>query len=254
LPAAKSAEYHNLSIVIIKEYLPMSISSLGSAASACSRQTINSSSPVRDNNEDKDGSGSVSGARGGHRHHGDGAFMQDVVQTLQSLGLNLPAANTTGTNTGSTTDGASSTSQNTPVSSSDIKQALHIFLHDLRHAVHQNGAASPAGVPSSGATDADGDNNDSGPTASGVNNGYSDFGTNLQNLINSLGSNSDNNVNGADSTLQTDFSNLLTALGGNAGSGQTPPTLQDFLTKLASNLSHSGSTSSGSGTIFQTTA
>lgn len=233
----------------------MNISSLGSIISAYQTQNVNGPNSVTDRDGDNDGSG-VSGARGGHgHHHGGGAFMQDVMQTLQSLGLNFPGANTTGanTNTASTTTGTNSNTQNSSVSAPDVRQALHAFLHDLRQAVQQSGASSQTGASSNGSADSDGDHDNSRPSSGGQN-GYSNFGTNLQSLINSLGSNSSNSNNGADSTLQTDFSNLLTALRGNTNSGQTPPTLQDFLSKLESNLTNGGNVSSGSSTIVNTTA
>ena len=88
-----------------------------------------------DRDGDNDGS-RVSGASGGHHHH-DGAFMQDVIQSLQSLGLNFPDANASSTSpaggTGSNSNAVQSASSS---SSSSVGPALHTLMHDLHQALN----------------------------------------------------------------------------------------------------------------------
>jgi hypothetical protein len=207
------------------------------------QKTSGISAPVISNsNGDKDGS-RVSGTGGGHHHHGGGAFMQNVMQSLQSLGLNFPAPNANSTSPVDGTSSNSDTVQST-LSSSNIGQALHTFLHDLHQALNQGGLQQQ-----SSATDSDGDNDNSSSSSSGVQNGYSNFSTKLQSLISSLSNNSDNN-----STLQTDFTNLVNALGGSSSTSSASPNLQDFLNKMVSNAGNNSSPQNGLGSILTTKA
>lgn len=190
-------------------------------------------------NKDSNDSG---GIRPHHHDHGRGAFMKDVLQSLQNLGLNFPNTNagqTTATNSSGTD------SQNTSASATDVRQALHTFLHDLHQALQQSTNTTQQTTASTGTgTDSDGDNDNSGASSSGTSNGYSNFATNLQNLISSL-----NNGSGTQSALQSDFSNLVTALGGSSSNVK----LQDFLTQMENNL---GATSqpSATGSLLTTQA
>jgi hypothetical protein len=176
---------------------------------------------ISNSNGDKDGS-RVSGTGGGHHHHGGGAFMQDVMQSLQSLGLNVSGNNASSTTpTSSTTPSVSATSNN-------IGQTLHTFMHDLHQALRQSGSTQQ---PSS-TTDGDGDNSS---VSSSAQNGYSNFASNLQSLIGSLNNTSGTPAsNSTDATLQTDFSNLVSSMGGSTSS--TSPTLQNFLSNLETNV------------------
>ena len=220
------------------------ISALGSVAQTWLTQKVNG---AKNGDGDKDGL-SVSGTNGSQQ---GGAFMQDVMQSLQSLGLNLQSS--TGT------PAATDATQGVSATSSDVGHALHTFMHDLHQSLRQSGVAqqSPSTDSSSPST---------------TKNGYSDFASNLQNLIGSLNSgtpattstdpavaNAVNNitgvnaVNGATETnatkLQSDFSNLLSAIGSGSGStSSTTPTLQDFLNKMESNVNKTGR--GGAGSIF----
>ena len=192
------------------------------------------SAPVISNsNGDKDGS-RVSGTGGSHHHHGGGAFMQDVMQSLQSLGLNVSGNNASSTTpTSSTTPSVSATSNN-------IGQALHTFMHDLHQALRQSGSTQQ---PSS-TTDSDSDNSS---VSSSVQNGYSNFASNLQSLIGSLNNTSGTPAsNSTDATLQTDFSNLVSSMGGSTSS--TSPTLQNFLSNLETNVAGTTGASGATGT------
>ncbi len=83
-------------------------------------------------------------------------------------------------------------------------------------------------------------------TASKLQNAYnSNPSANLQNLINSLAS-SDNLQN---STLQTDFTNLVQSLNGNSSAS-----LQDFLGQLSMNVGNNDSLQNSSGSFFSATA
>jgi hypothetical protein len=55
------------------------------------------------------------------------------------------------------------------------------------------------------------------------------------------------------SKLQTDFANLLSAIGGGSSSSSTP-TLQDFLNKMVSNANNSSTAKNGLGSIISTQA
>jgi hypothetical protein len=198
------------------------ISSFAQAWPAQSASSINASTRS-DRDGDNDGS-RVSGPSG--RHQGGGAFMQDVMQSLQSLGLNL-----SGSSSSSVTSPATGAPQGVSTSSNNVGQALHTFLHDLHQALRQSGGAQQ---PSS-TIDRDGDNDNARSPSNGQN-GYSNFATRLQDLMGSL-----NNTSGTpathstDATLQTDFSNLVSATGGSSSSSSTP-TLQNFLSTLESNV------------------
>jgi len=194
------------------------------------------SAPVISNSKgDKEGS-RVSGTGGGHHHHGGGAFMQDVMQSLQSLGLNVSGNNASSTTpTSSTTPSVSATSNN-------IGQTLHTFMHDLHQALRQSGSTQQ---PSS-TTSSDGDN-DNSSVSSSVQNGYSNFASNLQSLIGSLNNTSGTPAsNSTDATLQTDFSNLVSSMGGSTSS--TSPTLQNFLSNLETNVAGTTGASGATGT------
>ena len=189
------------------------------------------------NDGEKDGS-RVSNRDGGHPH-GGGEFMQNVIQTLQSLGLNFPGANANSSSPAGGTGSNGNTVQSTSSSSSSsVGQALHTFLHDLHQALNQGGVQQQ-----SSAADSDGDNDNSSSSYSGVQNGYSNFNTNLQSLIGPLSNNS---------TLQTDFTNLVNALGGSTSSSSL--NLQDYLKQMASNSSNNGSSQNGFGSILTTKA
>jgi len=215
----------------------MDISSLSSLARVFSTQkTGGVSAPTnRDRDGDKDSS-NVSSTGG--IHHG-GAFMQDVMQSLQNLGLNFSDPNVNGTPLASSADGVQGVSSTS--SSSNVGQALHTFLHDLHQALNQSSTQQQAS-----ATDTDGDNDNSSSSVSGVQNGYSNFATKLQGLIGSI--NNTDGTTGSNNTLQTDFSNLVNALGGS--SSTSTPTLQDFLKQMTSNASNNSSPQSGVGSIL----
>jgi hypothetical protein len=129
----------------------------------------------RDGDGDNDSSraSGVSGTR--HREHGGGAFLQDVMQSLQSLGLNLSGNNS------SSPDPASGSTQGTSAVPSNVRQALHTFLHDLHQALRQSGGAQQQGT-----VDSHGDNDKHSSSSSSAHHGYSNLSTNLQNLIGSL--------------------------------------------------------------------
>ncbi|MCQ8118583.1 hypothetical protein [Methylomonas rosea] len=91
------------------------------------------------NDEDKERPAvSGRGEKRGH-HHGGGAFMQNVVKTLQSFGLNIP-----GSNNGSSDDSADNDEDSGQNSSSNLGQLLQSFLQDLRQVLKQNGVQQPA--------------------------------------------------------------------------------------------------------------
>jgi hypothetical protein len=220
----------------------MDTSAIGSLINSYPNQkTSGIGVPVNINSDGyKDGS-RVSFTGGGH-HHADGAFMQNVIQTLQSLGLSFPGANANSTSPVDSSGSNGDAVQSNSSPSNNVRQALHTFLHDLHQALNQGGVQQQ-----SSATDSDGDNDNSSSSSSGVQNGYSNISTKLQSLIGSLSNNSGNN-----SALKTDFTNLVNALGGSSSSSS--PNLQDFLNIMASNASISNLPQNGLGAILTTKA
>lgn len=90
------------------------------------------------NDEDKERPAvSGRGEKRGH-HHGGGAFMQNVVKTLQSFGLNIP-----GSDNGSSDDSADNDEDSGQNNSSNLGQLLKSFLQDLRQVLKQNGVQQP---------------------------------------------------------------------------------------------------------------
>jgi len=192
-------------------------------------------------------------------HHGGGAFFHNVLQALQSLGLNISGFDSGSTSpagsvsaTGSTdTDGDNDQSGSSSTTPSTVQQALHTFLHDLHQALNQAGtllnSVSPIQNSSSTGTDSDGDNDNSISPATGIQNGYSNVNSNLSSLISSL-----TNGSSANTTLQTDFANLVQALGGSSSNQNL--TLQNFLQQLQQNITNNGSSINSTNNLLQAQA
>lgn len=106
-----------------------------------SQTTISISSTKSTHNDDDQERPAVNGRgeKRGH-HHAGGAFMQNVVKTLQSFGLNIPGANS-GASTDESADNDADTGQN---NASNLGQLLQTFLQDLRQVLKQNGVQQPA--------------------------------------------------------------------------------------------------------------
>lgn len=159
------------------------------------------------------------------------AFVRDVMASLSSLGLNLQDV---------TGDGASSAGN-----SEDVREALHAFLRDLHQALNQSGGIQTTPTTGEGETVVDSgteSSTESGSTTSSpVQSGYSNVKTNLQDLIASLSDGA-----GGDSTLQTDFNNLVTVLGGST----SDTGLVDFLKQLDATASNSAMSHTASGSLL----
>jgi hypothetical protein len=151
------------------------------------------------------------------------AFVHDVMESLNSLGLNLQ-----GVQGGSASSGGNA---------EEVREALHAFLHDLHQVLNQNGGIQT--TPPTGGGDMAAESSSS--QSSGVQNGYSNVKTNLQDLITSLSEGT-----GDSGTLQTDFNNLVTALGGST----SETGLVDFLKQLDSTASNSAAPANTSGSIL----
>ncbi|MBD9356840.1 hypothetical protein [Methylomonas albis] len=108
-----------------------------------SQTSISISSTKSTYNDDDQERQAVSGRGEKHgHHHGGGAFMQSVVQTLQSFGLNIPARNGGSVADDSTESDAGGGQNN----SSNLGQLLQTFLQDLRQILKQSGASQSAAV------------------------------------------------------------------------------------------------------------
>lgn len=249
----------------------MSISALSGTQPAYTTTSI-SNNQNADRDGDNDGSG-VKGIGDGRHHHGGGAFMQSVMQALQGMGLNVPSQavnSASGANSANSNSNQSSTSPGT----TDPRQALHTFLHDLRQALHQLGS-QPTTTPQTAATtpskDSDGDNDNSGPTPTSQSNRYNTFNTNLNSLISMLGNSSANTTSPSNPSiggkLQADFTALTQALGtgsttsaGNTSqatgtsstTNATQPDLLAFLKTLESNFAKNSGIETGPGSIVST--
>jgi hypothetical protein len=151
------------------------------------------------------------------------AFVHDVMESLNSLGLNL--------------QGVQGDSASSGGSAEEVREALHTFLHDLHQVLNQNGGIQAAPTTEGGDTATE----SSSSQSSAIQNGYSNVKTNLQDLITSLSEGT-----GDSGTLQTDFNNLVTALGGSI----SETGLVDFLKQLDSTASNSAMPSNTSGSIL----
>ena len=176
---------------------------------------------------------SASQVSGNHHHSGGSNVMNAIEQTLSQMGATSTPSqttNTTGTTAASTTNG----------SSTDQRQALHAFMHDLFGALKAQYQTSGTGA--SGGANAS-------SQVQPVQSGYSDLSAKLQSLASSLGTSPQS---GTSSNLQTDFNNLVSSLGGASSSGDQSANLQTFLQNLAQNLSGQQSASSTVGAVVST--
>lgn len=106
-----------------------------------SQTTISISSTKSTHNDDDQERPAVSGRGEKHgHHHSGGAFMRNVIQTLQSFGLNIPGGNSDSA-ADDTTESNAGGSQN---NSSNLGQLLQTFLQDLRQVLKQSGVKQPA--------------------------------------------------------------------------------------------------------------
>jgi hypothetical protein len=163
------------------------------------------------------------------------AFVRDVMESLSSLGLNVQDVN----------GGASSAGN-----AEEVREALHTFLHDLHQVLNQSGGIQTTPTTGGGDTATEtetetgtgtGTEGSTTATSSPVQNGYGNVKTNLQDLIASLSEGA-----GGDSTLQTDFNNLVTALGGSA----SDTGLVDFLKQLDTTAGNSAMSRTAPGSIL----
>jgi len=209
---------------------------------------VSSTNAVSPQSSDSDGDsdGSTSTGRTGR----GGFFASAVTQALSQLGISAVPA----TSASSSTDASASsttTDGSTTSSTQDPQKALGVFMHDLFAALRGDSTSQSSGSSSTGGADSDGDN-DGSSAASGASGHHQHHGgasaieSKLQTLIQQLSaasnpSSSNSSSTGtaatsggtsADATLQTDFQNLLNALG--ASGNQT--SLPSFLTAISNNL------------------
>lgn len=137
-------------------------------------------------------------------------FLQNIVQSLQGADLDTADTNS------NIESSADTDALPVDTSSSDVNQSLNTFLYDLYQTLNQS-SVQPLTDDSSV-----GDGTDL--PVSNVQNGYSNFATNLDNLVASLNNSDDN-----ESLLQTDFNNIVSALGGSPSELKLQDFLQSFL-------------------------
>jgi hypothetical protein len=194
-----------------------------------------------DSDGDNDGSGGAGRARGG-----DGrAFMHSVFQTLSQLGLITPnqgsGSGTPAAQASADTGGAGANSSSLPSGDqSNVRHALHAFMHSLFHALR--GTESAQATAGDSSAQGDGSASASPPD-------YTDVTSALQTLLQNVGSDSSgSSTQGNTGDLQTAFQNLVQALdAGGSTSSSAQPTLQSFLQALLQNLNgQSGSSDTAS--------
>ncbi len=210
----------------------MTTSTISSPAASFLTQNIQSVNTQSKTNNDKENSGAL----GITAINTAGSFLQNVIQSLQGLGLNVSGVGST--QTAAVTGSSSATSSNT-------SKALQTFLYDLYKVLNQGRSEQT----SSDSTSSD-DYNSS--QVANVQNTYNDPNANLQNLINSLGDKTNSNT-GKNATLQTDFANLVQSLGGSTSSSTTT-NLQSFLKQLSANTGNGNSLVGGLGSLFSAVA
>lgn len=217
---------------------------------------------------DRENDGNINSVtpKGRGHQHGGGGLMQDVLKSLQAIGLSFPGQTVTPPSAPDPTDAAAAAPSST--SQTDPRQALHQLMHDLRQALHQVGS-QPTTTPAPAATDSDGDNDNSTTKAAAQNNGYNNLDSKLQSLIAMLGNNATTTdettaTAGITGKLKTDFNNLLQALGngttaagssdGSTSTTSTAPSLLDFLSNLEKNLGNHTSGQTSPGSLFHVAA
>ena len=217
----------------------MTISSISSSLVYTNSQTIQPNSANQDSSTPE-----ISGSVGHHRRHSGGSdFMKAIEQALSQMGLNLnpQSPSSPQTTSGTDNDGSSSSSSVT----GNSRQALHAFMHDLFNTL-KTVQAQTSGTTSS--------NTASGSYSSNLTNG-------IQDIINALGGSSpatgttaSTTQNGNLTTLQSDFQNLVTSLGGSPSTGTQSSDLQTFLQNLVQNISTQQASSTAIGTFISSIA
>lgn len=162
-----------------------------------------------------------------------------VAQALQSLGLTLPASGTAPT-TATSPASTDSTDPTGAGGSSDVKNDLRQFMHQLFEAVKGEGAASSSSGSSGAASSAD---------------PQSGFAAGLSALITQVSGGT------APDALQSAFAKLSTDLSSGAGAstsggaGSSQATLQAFLTNLQQDLGYgSAASTTAAGSLMTTQA
>lgn len=213
------------------------MTSMNSLLSSSSLWQVSTSMTLRQQGRccDNEGDGNAGGRV--NRAGRGGQLFSALMQSLSQLGLQTPQSS------GSASDSGNSDANATP-SNSNTPQTLHTFMHDLFGALSAQGgnSAGPSQAASSNSADSDGDDDGSGAQATQSVSGKphhrgawaAQFQDKLQSLIQKLSTTdqSSNGPNAAISTLQTDYQNLLSSLGGSNGN----VSLSDFLQALRSNL------------------
>lgn len=163
----------------------------------------------------------------GKQQNSGADFKDSVLQTWQSLGINLP--NTTG----NISNDASALNK---TDSSQSVQALNTFMHDLFQALNQTNTST---------------NSSKTATATGVSSAYNSVSNNLTNLIATVSS-SASSPQATTKLLQTDFNNLINSASNHATPSHKPSnaSLQNFLQQLQSTMSYNGDQQYSTGSIF----
>lgn len=196
------------------------------------------------------GSSRVHGEHRGH-HHGGPALMQDILQSLSQLGVGSGAG--TSASTALAQPVSSNGATTTTSGASDVRQAMHKFMHDLFMAMHEAGVSAQSAqgaVQQTGIAQTSGGTTSSGiqPIPNAV--GYTGFSQQLGALLQALNSiPAGTAATGTTPNLNAAFQNLVQALDSNNGTttnvasanpGQQV-SLQAFLQTLMQNVQSSGS-------------
>lgn len=222
------------------------ISSASSAYAGPASTSIQDYSNVQlDRSQDQDGDAASSLVGQSHRHHRGGHMHDAVQQALSSLGLN--AATPSGNPAQTSTTAQDGDADDAGKGGMSIRQDMHDFMHALFQAVKSEAnSASSAGAPSTG--------------TAGSSDPGSPFGSRLNTLITDVSngnapSDLQNAFNKLVSDMQTSSNSAGAPANGSASTGtQAQITLQEFLSKLQSNLGYGASGSSASGSILSATA
>lgn len=217
------------------------MTTITSAASAYASPTSTSlqdySNIQLDRSPDQDGDSQASGLPRAHRHHRAGHMHEAVQQALSSLGLK--AADPTGKPMSAGASAQDGDADDQSGGGTSLRQDMHDFMHALFQAVKSEAKS----VSNSGASDA------GSPFGSGLNTLITDVSngnapSNLQSAFNKLVSDAQANSNPAGSSANS----------GTTTDTQAQITLQEFLTKLQSNLGYGATGSTASGSILSATA
>ena len=237
------------------------MSSINSLSTVNPQSYMSSLSAIQDvGSQDSDSSDQSTAPpqRAGGHHHGGGGMGHALMETMQQLGLS-PSSSSSSSDSSSDSDSSTSdttTGSTSSTSTGDLRSDLGAFMTQLFQAMRSeaSGSTDTSNSSSTTASSSVSATSSSGPLGgalsaltTAVANGTAPAG--LQSAFNQLmqdmqSSSSDSSSSSSTSSTSTSSTSSTTS------SGQ--PSLQDFLTTLAQNMSHHGQGQMAVGNVVNT--